>query len=428
MKYNPVSSDFYTLNRQNLIQQLTDNSLVIIRSSPSFPRNGDQFFRFRQDSDFFYLTGIDQDNSALIIWKGSLKTEVKILLFIEKADKNQEIWYGRKLTPSEASNSSGIETVKYIDEYKDWICNFALKSKNLYVIAPKNYPFELDAFGYNLLTSLHCKGLIDSLKIRDLQELIVNQRLIKSVVEIQQIEKAVSITRQAYFSVLKTLKPKQMEYEIEAQISYDFLRNGASGHAYLPIVAGGVNACILHYTENDKMLKDGDLLLMDFGAEYGNYAADCSRTIPVNGIFSARQRALYQAVLDVYKRLITLFVPGNTIEKINQQAGLWLEEKMVELGLLSLEEVKKGTVDSPAYRKYFMHGTSHFLGLDVHDVGNKQTVFQKGMVLTCEPGLYIEEENIGIRIETNIVVDEIPIDLMADFPVEIDDIEAAMKG
>ncbi len=426
MKYQPISADFYIENQQNLIAQLADNSLVIMQSAPVFPRNGDQFFHYRQDSDFFYLTGIDQENCMLIIWKGSQKTETKILLFIQKADKNQEIWYGRKLSLYDASKLSGIETVKYIDEYKDWVCNLAPKSKNLYVSKPKNHPFELDAFNYNRLSNLHCRNVLDSLRIRDLQELIEAQRLIKSDFEIQQMNKAVSITKQAYLAVLNSLKPNQMEYEVEAQITAEFLRNGASGHAYEPIIAGGVNACILHYTDNDKVLKNGDLLLMDFGAEYGNYAADCSRTIPVNGTFSPRQRTLYQAVLDVYKRLIPLFVPGNTIEAINKMSGKWLEEKMLELKLLSIDEVKNGTEESPAYKKYFMHGTSHFLGLDVHDVGNKQTVFQKGMVLTCEPGIYIEEENIGIRIETNIIVDNQPIDLMADFPVEIDEIEAAM--
>ena len=252
-------------------------------------------------------------------------------------------------------------------------------------------------------------------------------RLIKHKEEIGAMQKAISITHQAYKGVLECLKPGMYEYEIEAEMTYHFLRNGAQGHAYAPIVAGGYNATILHYVDNDSRLQDGDLLLMDFGAEYANYAADCSRTIPVNGKFTARQRDCYQAVLEVYKRAIQLFVPGNTIASINKQVGQWMQEKMLQLGLLSQKEIDEHQGEQAPYFKYFMHGTSHFIGLDVHDVGTKETPFEKGMVLTCEPGLYIPEENLGIRIETNVLVDEHPVDLMADFPLEIDEIEDLMN-
>jgi len=218
-----------------------------------------------------------------------------------------------------------------------------------------------------------------------------------------------------------------MEYEIEAEITYEYIKQGANGLAYDPIVASGKNACILHYIDNDMQCLDGDLLLMDFGAEYANYASDCSRTIPVNGKFTERQKQCYNAVLDVYQKAQKLYVPGNTIDIINEQVGEWMQEKMVELDLFTQKQIDNHEGDEPIYKRYFMHGTSHFMGLDVHDVGTKQTIFKEGMILTCEPGLYIEEEGIGIRIETDIIVAEEPIDLMADFPVSVEEIERLME-
>jgi Xaa-Pro aminopeptidase len=263
-------------------------------------------------------------------------------------------------------------------------------------------------------------------QFEELAPLTTELRLIKQPEEITQMKKAVAITGSAFQRVLRALKPGMMEYEIEAEITYEYIRLGAQGHAYAPIVASGASACVLHYEENDKECKDGDLLLMDFGAEYGNYAADCSRTIPVNGKFSPRQAECYNAVLDVYKKAQKLMIPGTTIDEINAGVNKMMEAKMIELGLFTQDEVDRQDPLEPLFTRYFMHGTSHFIGLDVHDVGSKQTKLQKGMVLTCEPGLYIEEEGIGIRIETDVIVDDAPIDLMADFPVEITDIERIM--
>ena len=242
------------------------------------------------------------------------------------------------------------------------------------------------------------------------------------------IKKACDVTKQAFQRVLGFVKPDIFEYEVDAEITHEFLRNGSQGHAYAPIVAAGKNAFTLHYVSNNSVCCDGDLLLLDFGAEYGNYAADCSRTIPVNGRFSKRQRECYEAVLMVFKKAKQLFVPGNSIKKVNDTVNKWMEGEMVTLGLFTNEEVERQDEKNPLYKKYFMHGTSHFLGLDVHDVGEKDWLFEKGMVLTCEPGLYIEGEGIGIRIENDIMVDETPVDLMADIPLEVDDIERLMKN
>ncbi|HPA31095.1 MAG TPA: M24B family metallopeptidase, partial [Bacteroidia bacterium] len=250
----------------------------------------------------------------------------------------------------------------------------------------------------------------------------------KHEIEVQLISEAIKHTESALRRVLKFMKPGVMEYEVEAEIIHEFVRNRCNGHAYSPIIASGASACVLHYNENNKPCKDGDLVLMDFGAEYANYAADLTRTIPVNGKFTPRQKEVYEAVLRVMKAATKLLVPGNFIEKYHAEVGKMMEEELVNLKLITKDDIKNQNPEWPAYKKYFMHGTSHFLGLDVHDVGNKYQAMQAGMVFTCEPGIYIPEESIGIRIENNILItDKGPVDLMATIPVEVSDIESLMR-
>jgi len=428
MKYKSVDPNFFIRNRKKLSAQFADNSLVILFSADEFPRNGDQFFPFRQNSDFFYLTGIDQEDSALLIWVESNGATTNCLLFIKKTDKNQIIWYGKKYSLRQAAEISGINDVFWIDEFDKQLKNLIRKAENVYTWQNEYPKFSTEVSYANLRKSTMLMKDYPEPKYKRLFPLMEKLRMVKSEEELQMIKTAVDITRKAYLRVLDKVKPGMMEYEIEAEITYEFLRHGAAGHAYPPIIAGGENACILHYPDNDKMLKECQLVLMDFGAEYGNYAADCSRTIPVSGKFTPRQKECYEAVLDVFNKAKKLYVPGNTIDNINKQTGEWMQEKMLELGLLSYTDIENHTGENPPYFKYFMHGTSHFLGLDVHDVGTKQTPLEKGMVLTCEPGLYIPEEEIGIRIETDMLVDDNPVDLMADFPVEVDEIEELMTG
>lgn len=423
MKYQEIPSSFFIRNRKKLVSQLTDNSLLILYSAEEYPRNGDQFYPFRQNSDFYYLSGIDQESTALLVWKGSQKNDVNILLFIKKTDKNQEIWFGKKLDPKTAKSKSGIDNVMFMDEMEDWIQKYSSVADNFYSWQPNMAKFDNNFLKGSLNFTLKERPEFLKMNQHNLYDITSVLRLVKDEEEIQAMKKAISITKDAYHRVLKSIQPSMYEYEIEAEISYEFLKQGATGHAYSPIIAGGINATILHYPDNDQKLNDGELLLMDFGAEYGNYAADCSRTIPINGKFTSRQKEYYNAVLDVYKKAIKLFVPGNTIDEINAKVNKWMELKLLELGLLTSEDIENSTTDTPAYFKYYMHGTCHFIGLDVHDTGTKQTPFEKGMILTCEPGLYIEKEKIGIRIETNVLVDDEPIDLMNDFPVEIEEIE-----
>jgi Xaa-Pro aminopeptidase len=258
--------------------------------------------------------------------------------------------------------------------------------------------------------------------------ILVELRMIKSEAEIELIKKAIQITDKAFRRVLKFTKPKVMEYQIQAEMEHEFAFNGANGSAYQPIVASGENSCVLHYTENDKECRDGDVVLFDFGAEYANYAADISRTIPVNGKFTPRQRELYNLVLRVQKKAIQKLVPGNTPEKYNEFVNKEMEQEMVKIGLLDAEKVKRQDPEQALFKKYFMHGTAHHLGLDVHDLVDKHQPFKAGMVFTCEPGIYVREEKTGIRIENNILITENgPLDLSANIPREVEDIEALMK-
>jgi len=426
MRYKALNRNFFTENRNALIDKLKENSLVLVFSSDEFPRNGDQTFSFRQNSDTYYLSGLDQEEIILAICPNYSDASLREVLFIKKVDKTQVIWYGKKLDLEKAKKLSGVETVFWMDEYEKMLPKLMEVSEHIYLWENNAPKFKTEVPYKALRMKKALQKDYPEKQFEELAPLTTELRLIKKEEELQAMRKAVEITGKAYQRLLKKLKPGMMEYEVEANITYEYIRNGAQGHAYSPIVASGENACILHYEENDQECKDGDLLLLDFGAEYAYYAADCSRTIPINGKFTERQAACYQAVLDVFKEAHKLYVPGNTIDGINAEVNKMMEAKMIDLGLFTKEDVKKQDKMNPLYTKYFMHGTAHFIGLDVHDVGSKQTKFEEGMVLTCEPGLYIEEEGIGIRIETDIVVGKEPIDLMKDFPVEIKDIEAAM--
>lgn len=424
MRYKALSNNLFRDNRRNFIEHMKPNSISVFFSADEFPKNGDQFFKFRQNSNLFYLSGIDQPKTILVLIRR--KKSFEEILFIKEVDEKERIWNGEVLEFDEATNISGVKKVESFNDFNT-IAHPKIKKADFVYYWENDYKNFATPVNYNeKRSSDKLKRKFKDKKFLHSGEILKELRLVKSEEEISVMKKAVEITKKAYLSVLKNIRVNKFEYEIEAEMTYEFVKNGASGHAYDPIVATGRNACYLHYTDNDDKINDGDLVLMDFGAEYANYAADCSRTIPANGKYTARQKECYNAVLDVYKRAQQLFVPGNTIRKINEQVGLWMQEKMIELGLFTLEDVENQDNENPVFKKYFMHGTSHFIGLDVHDTGDLDTEFKKGMVLTCEPGLYIPEEKLGIRIETDIVVDENPIDLMEDFPVEVDEIEDCM--
>lgn len=411
MRYKNINNSLFKKNRKKLQDKLSENEIAVLFSASPKHRNGDQFFKYRQDSDFFYFSGIEQEESVLIVSK------TKEFLFILKPDKKTEIWEGKKLTINESSDISGIEKVYYKNDFYDILKSIISKKNTFFIQKTDNKNIR----NFKSYLKKHKKNFI----VKNISDISTKLRLIKEPEEIEIIKKAVSITGKAFDELLKNIRPGMYEYELEAIVTKVFIENGAAGHAYEPIVASGKNACFLHYIKNDDLLKDNELVLFDIGAEYANYAADLSRTIPSNGKFTSAQKDLYNAVLDVQQELIaTEYVPGNTIENINKKSAELMEQKMIELGLFTKEEAQKSKDKTPLYFKYFMHGTSHFMGLDVHDCGTKTTKLQAGMILTCEPGLYIAERSTGIRIENDILISNNgAIDLMADIPVKINDLE-----
>jgi Xaa-Pro aminopeptidase len=428
MKTIHISPSFFARNRQRLIHSLKNNSLAIIHSNDEMNRTADQYFPFRQHSDLFYLTGINQEKTTLLLAPGIEDESLREILVIRRSNPKLETWEGHKLTREEAGLISGIKNVRFEDEIESLIAPVMMQTEHVYLNLPEYIKFIPELPGRDLRKGEELMKKFPAHHYERLAPVIRDLRVVKSEEEISLIKEACDITRKAFLNTLQTAKPGMMEYEIEALITCDFIREGARGHAYQPIIATGSNACILHYVDNNSKCTDGELLLMDFGAEYGNYAADCTRTIPVNGKFSTRQKVLYNAVLDIFKFARSLMIPGNTINKVHQEVCRKFEKEHIRLGLYTEKAVESQNKENPLYQQYYMHGTSHFLGLDVHDVGSKDQEFRPGMILTCEPGIYLPAEQTGIRLENNILITrDGNVDLMKDIPIEPDEIEEAMR-
>lgn len=429
MKYDPINKKFFTENRRRFTSQMKPKSIAFFQSNDEMPRNGDQTFKFRQNSDIYYLSGIDQEQSILVLFPDCPLSQYKEILFLRQTNEKIAVWEGHKYTVEEAREASGIKMVLWLDEFRMIVPMLMNHAQNIYFNINENDRCAWEVPYRDLRFANEWKTKYPSHNFERSGPILAQLRAIKSAEEVKQMQTACDITEKALRRVLRFVKPGVMEYEVEAEIIHEFIRNRASDHAYYPIVASGYSACVLHYNENNKECKSGDVLLLDFGCEYGNYAADLTRSIPVNGKFTKRQRDVYTAVLRVMRAATKMLVPGNTIEKYHVEVGKIMEEELLGLGLISKEEVKKQNPDLPAYKKYFMHGTSHFLGLDVHDIGNKYEPMKAGMVFTCEPGIYIPEENLGIRIENDILITaKGQLDLMASIPVEADEIEDLMHA
>ncbi|MDA3942159.1 MAG: aminopeptidase P N-terminal domain-containing protein [Bacteroidetes bacterium] len=427
-KYS-ISHEFFKENRNKFTGLLPPKSMAIFRAAERMPRNGDQFFPFRQQSDFFYLSGIDFENAFLILFPGCPVKALEEVLFIEAYNPVKATWDGHMLSNQEAIEISGIKSIKFSDQFETVLRELMHYADAVYLNLNEYPKFQSDVADAHQRLALELKNKFPLHSYLRAAPLLEGLRVCKSDQEISLLTKACEITGKAFRRVLSFVKPDCYEYEVQAEIDHEFTINRANGHGYAPIVAGGLNSCVLHYTENDSQLHDGDLLLFDFGAEYANYTADMSRTIPVNGKFSQRQRDCYEAVLRVLKQAIKLYVPGNTIDQINKAVWKMMEKEMIGLGLFTAEAVEKQHPESPLYQKYLMHGVAHHIGLDVHDVGLKHQPLKAGMVLTCEPGIYIKDERIGIRLENDILVtDAEPLDLMRSIPIEIDEIEKIMSN
>jgi Xaa-Pro aminopeptidase len=411
-----MSPEFFKNNRKRFAKKMLPDSIAIFFSNDLMPRSGDAYFPFKQNSSLYYLTGLDQPETVLVLYPDSEKAGFKEVIFIRKTDEFIRIWEGYQYSQEDATSISGIEKVFWTDDLDRILHELILMAKRIYINSS-----EQDNFSPEVMSGNDRKGrLIHEKypfhKFHRSQPILKKMTVIKSSEEVQMIQKAIDIAGNGFMQVLQKVKPDMYEYELEALLTGSFIAQGATGHAFDPIIASGADSCVLHYTHNSKKMKDGDLVLMDFGAEYGNYNSDISRTIPVNGQFSPRQRKVYEAVLSVFKEVKKLLVPGTLLQDYQTEAGKIMRSALVGLGL----PVEKGD----DYKKYFMHSMSHHLGLDVHDAGSRYAPIQAGMVFTVEPGIYIREEGLGIRLENDILVtDEEPIDLCAQIPLEAVEIE-----
>lgn len=428
MKYAQIPNGLFSDNRHKFKSQLKPNSVAVFFSNDILPTNADGAMGFKQNSDLFYLTGIDQEDTVLVIFpdvKDGKHTEV---LFIKETSELIAIWEGAKLTKDQAKEVSGIKNIYWYTEFDKIFKTFAFQAENIYLNSNEHTRRYIDTqtaedrFNSRLRTNYPLHTIQRSAPIMH------KIRAIKSGYEIELIQKACDITEKGFRRLLNYVKPGTFEYQLEAELIHEFVSNKSRGFAYGPIIASGKNACVLHYVENDKECKDGDVILLDVAAEYANYASDMTRVIPANGKFTNRQKEVYNAVLHVKNAAQKMLVQGNTFDKYNKAVGDLMTEELLKLGLIKQDEVKNQNPAWPAYKKYFMHGTSHFLGLDVHDVGFFYEPMQAGMVFTVEPGIYIPEENLGIRLEDNILVTTgEPINLMQNIPIEADEIEALMS-
>jgi Xaa-Pro aminopeptidase len=429
MRYLPIGKELFIQNRQNLAKLLPPHSMAIFHSNDIMPTNADGTMGFRQNNDLFYLSGIDQEESILMLFPDSQEPKHREVLFLRETNEHIAIWEGHKYTKEEATETSGITSIFWTQDFSRILhglmteCEYVLLNTNEHTRAV----IEVETREARFIRFMKERYPLHDYK--RVAPLMHQLRAIKSETEIELIKTACSITEKAFRRLLTFVKPGVMEYEIEAELYHEFLRNRSKGPAYTPIIASGANACVLHYIENNQFCKDGDVLLLDVAAEYANYASDMTRSIPVNGRFSPRQRQVYDAVLRVMKEARQMLVTGNIWDEYHKEVGKVMEKELIGLGLLDATAVKNQDPDKPLYKKYFMHGTSHFLGLDVHDVGNKYRRFEPGMVFTCEPGIYIPEESLGIRLENNILITKDGnIDLMASIPIEAEEIEELMNS
>lgn len=429
MRYLPINKSFFIQNREAFSSKLKKGGIAVLLSHDIYPTNADGTFPFRQNNDLFYLSGIDQEDSVLVLFPDASEEKHRTILFIKETNEHIAIWEGAKLNKGEARELSGIETVYWEKDFEKVVHSLFLEARSIYLNAnehgraEKSVQTKEDRFTTFVKQNYPLHNLERSSPI--LHEL----RTFKDPAEIEQVSRACKITGDAFQRVLKFMKPGVYEFEIEAEITHEFIRQRSSGPAYASIIASGKDACVLHYVANDKQCADGELVLMDFGSAYGNYASDLTRTIPVNGKFNPRQKEVYAAVLHILKESTKLLKPGNTFEDYQTAVVHLVEEELIRLNLLDKEEVKKQDPQQPLYRKYFMHGISHYLGLDVHDVGVRKGEMKAGMLLTCEPGIYIKEEGIGIRLENDILITpQGPKNLMEFIPIEIEEIEALMRS
>lgn len=431
MRYKSISKELFAANRKRLLKELKSNAVVVVNANDIMPTNSDGTMRFRQNSDLFYLTGVDQEETILVLCPDFPDKKYKEVLFLRETNELIATWEGHKLTKEEARVATGIQTILWVSEFPTLFKTMMVMGgvEHVYLNTNDHYRAEAGVETREMRFVKSCLQKYPLHRYERLAPIMHDLRSVKSKLEIELLQHACDITEQAFRRVLKFVKPGVMEYEIEAELAHEFLKSGSRGFAYEPIIAAGADSCVLHYIDNSKVCHSGDILLLDVGAEYANYNADLTRTIPVNGKFSKRQKDVYNAVLRVQREAMKLLKPGEKYYEYHKEVQKIMEHELVGLKLINKQDLKNQDKDKPLFQKYFMHGTGHQLGLDVHDVGNMYHKMQVGQVWTVEPGIYIREEGLGIRIENNVVIEKNGVfDLMKNIPVEVEEIEEIMNS
>lgn len=423
-KYQPLPAEFFVNNRKKFAEKMDPNSIAIFFSNDEMPRTGDTFYPFRQNNQLYYLCGLDQEETVLVMFPNCIKEGFETIAFIRKADAHLLTWEGHRLSKEQAEQLSGIKKIFWKEDMNRILRELILLADTIYLNYNENDHFHSPVKDVHIRMAEQIKSSYPLHQFKRARPILDSQMAIKTKVEIEAIKKAIAISGEAFKEGLSVVQPGAFEYEVEGALIGGFLKRGSVGPAFAPIIASGADSCVLHYTKNNKELKDGDILLIDFGAEYANYAADMTRCVPVSGRFSPRQLEVYEAVRGLMQNAAGLLQPGVKLDDYQKEMGSYVSEALIGLGLLDKEKVKNQSPDAPLYRKYFMHSTSHFLGLDVHDVGGRYTALKEGMVLTVEPGIYIKEENLGIRLENDFLITEDgALDLCAEIPLHPEEIE-----
>jgi Xaa-Pro aminopeptidase len=430
MKYDRIDKSLYTANRQKFVAQMVPNALAVFNSNDIYPVSADSTLPFAQHRDILALSGVDQEESILVLFPGASNPAHREVLFLKETSELIAIWEGEKLTKQTAFETSGIQTVYWLQQFPTIFKQMMAEASGIYLNTNEHLRANTEVETREDRFIKQVKQDYPAHQVHKSAPIMHKIRSIKNQIELDLMQTACNITEAGVRRLLSFIEPGVWEYEIEAELAHEFLRKRSKGFAYTPIVASGKNACVLHYIENNQQCQDGDVILLDVGAEYANYSSDLTRCIPVNGRFTARQKAVYNAVLHVKNEATKLLVPGTIMAEYHKQVGHLMEEQLVNLGLISLDDIKNQDAAWPAYKKYFMHGTSHFLGLDTHDVGLWHEPIAANMVFTVEPGIYIPEEGLGIRLEDDVVVQAsgAPFNLMANIPIEADEIEALMNA
>lgn len=429
MKHLPLNNKIFIENRKRFVKEMQSDSIAIFNSNDEMPTNGDDTHRFVQNSDLYWLTGIQQEDTMLIIFPDHPDPAFREVLVLVRPDELKEKWNGHRLRVGEARVISGIKTIIWLDSLEVSLPSWIHQADNIYLNSNEH---DKGAFGTITRDYRYIQELKQRYPLHQyLRSAKITRKLrsVKTAYEVEVIQKAIDITNLAFRRVLQFIKPGVFEYEIEAEIIHEFLRNRSSGEGYSSIIASGDRARILHYIDNNQECKDGELILMDFGARYGGYNADLTRTIPVNGRFSKRQKDVYNGCLHLHKYCASILKPGISIDNYHEKVGQEATRVFIKLGLLTKHDVRNEDQQNRAYRRYLYHGISHHLGIDVHDLGARNEPLKAGAVLTIEPGIYIEEENMGIRIENNYLLTRGGNkDLMKDIPITVQEIEKFMRA